>query len=357
MSTNDDAVAALIAGLRALGATPEQVVAAFTLSQTPSLSVAEYLPKVEAAAADGSVKTYAPYWRRLVTALGETSVAAVTVTDLETIAKAAQANAVTRRNERGGRSAKENCVAAMRFYFARAKADGVRRDNPALEVAKPRRLPSPRRPLTDHELADLWRVTTSGGNDPKLDALLLRFHLETGARRGGALAMRVIDVDRRRLLVRLREKGDTIRWQPVSRTLMDALVAHAAARGAVNPTDAVFRYRPVRPSAVGAPLTRRRYNTLADRWQRELSWAAKDGVSPHWLRHTSIAAVERIAGFGVAKQFAGHISGEVTTTYITASASEVADAVALLTGENHPLASSRRGDDRTSTQAGGSTER
>ena len=72
--------------------------------------------------------------------------------------------------------------------------------------------------------------------------------------------------------------------------------------------------------------------------QKELAWATEYGVSPHWLRHTAIATVERIAGFGVARAFAGHTSqAETTTTYITASPEEIARAVSALTGEAHPL--------------------
>jgi integrase/recombinase XerC len=65
------------------------------------------------------------------------------------------------------------------------------------------------------------------GDDPKLDTLLLRLHTETACRRGGALALRPQDLDPEQCLILLREKGETIRWQPVSPTLMAALLGHA----------------------------------------------------------------------------------------------------------------------------------
>jgi hypothetical protein len=65
--------------------------------------------------------------------------------------------------------------------------------------------------------------------------------------------------------------------------------------------------------------------------------------SAHWLRHTSTAAVELVAGYAVARKVAGHVGGEVTTTYITASVSEVASAISVLTGEPHPLAAETGG--------------
>jgi integrase/recombinase XerC len=59
------------------------------------------------------------------------------------------------------------------------------------------------------------------------------------------------------------------------------------------------------------------------------------------LRHTIITRVERHFGYAVARAFAGHSqdSGDVgaTTTYINAELHEVAEAVAALTEEPHPL--------------------
>jgi hypothetical protein len=63
-------------------------------------------------------------------------------------------------------------------------------DNPARKVAKPRRLPSTRRAVPDTRLAEINEVAARTGDDPELDALLLRLHTETACRRGGALALR-----------------------------------------------------------------------------------------------------------------------------------------------------------------------
>jgi integrase/recombinase XerC len=55
---------------------------------------------------------------------------------------------VARRNGRGGRSAEEHLVAALRCLYQRAVDDGLitEADNPARKVAKPRRPCA--RPLT-----------------------------------------------------------------------------------------------------------------------------------------------------------------------------------------------------------------
>src|SRR5579864_4611267 len=151
---------------------------------------------------------------------------------------------VARRNARGGRSAAEHLVAALRCVYQRAVEDGLitEADNPARKVAKPRRLPSTRRAVPDARLAEINKVAATTGDDPELDALLLRLHTETACRRGGALALRPADLDPEQCLILLREKGETQRWQPVSPTLLAALLGHAAERHA--PADGqLLRYR------------------------------------------------------------------------------------------------------------------
>jgi hypothetical protein len=204
----------------------------------------------------------------------------------------------------------------------------------AHRVAKPRRLPSTRRALTAWELEQINATARSCGDDVILDALLLRLHTETACRRGGALAIRVEDLDPDCCLVCFHEKGDTVRWQPITPALATCLVDHAAARGASLPTDQLLRYRN------GRPLTRRRYENLWERLGDRLPWVAAQGISTHWLRHTTLTWVERHFHYGVARAYAGHTdsTGPATTTYIRASLQEVATALAAMTGQPHPLA-------------------
>ena len=254
-----------------------------------------------------------------------------------------KANAVPRRNSRGGRNAAENLISALRCLYQRAVDDGLidEKDNPARKVDKPRRLPSTRRALDDAQLAEINQVAATTGDDPELDTLILRLHTETACRRGGALALRPRDLDREQCLVLLREKGETFRWQPVSPTLMAALVKHAEERHA-PPDGQLLRYRD------GRQITERRYDGLWVRIGRELPWVRTQGISTHWLRHTTLTWVERNFGFAVAHAYAGHTDGKgdtvsVTSTYVRATLAEVATALAALTGEPHPLARTGRG--------------
>jgi integrase/recombinase XerC len=95
--------------------------------------------------------------------------------------------------------------------------------------------------VPDARLAEINQVAVATGDDPELDALLLRLHTETACRRGGALALRPADLDPEQCLIRLREKGETVRWQPVSPTLMARLVQHGQERHA-PPGGQLLRY-------------------------------------------------------------------------------------------------------------------
>ena len=135
--------------------------------------------------------------------------------EISQLAEQVKATAVKRRNARGGRGAAEHLIAALRCLYNYAVADGLltEAENPAARVPKPRRLRSARMALPDHRLEELSRVAASTGNDPALDMLLLRLHMETACR-GGALALRPCDLDAEQCLIRLHEKGETVRWQP-----------------------------------------------------------------------------------------------------------------------------------------------
>lgn len=239
-----------------------------------------------------------------------------------------------RRNRPGtdGRSARENYIGALRALFARAERAGLVAKSPAADLEKPRRLPNRRRALEDHELREVIDAVRTTSHDPDLDLLLIRFHLESGARREGALNLRVRDLDSRRSTLWLREKFGIEREQPISPSLLRALEHHTSTRAAVAAENSVLRGRS------GRPITRRRYNTVFDRARPCLPWAERTPVSAHILRYTAITAVERHAGFAVAQAFAGHSASSITGTYTRARIVEVAAAVAALTGEAHPLA-------------------
>lgn len=306
-------------------------------SRSPAPTFAEYVPVVCAAVSAGTRRVYGSYWNRIVEHWGTRRLDEPTPSEIERLAGYIRTHVVARRNARGGRSAAEHLIAALRCLYNHAIADGhlSEADNPARKVAKPRRLPSTRRAVPDTRLAEINHVAATTGNDPALDCLLLRLHTETACRRGGALALRPVDLDPDQCLILLREKGGTVRWQPVSPTLMAHLQQHARERHA-RPDGQLLRYRD------GKPVTYRRYDHLWSRLGQHLPWVAAQQISTHWLRHTTLTWVERNFGYAVAHAYAGHTDGRsdpgTTATYIRADIHEIAAALAALTGEPHPVA-------------------
>jgi len=302
---------------------------------------AEYVPVVSAAVSAGTRRAYGSYWNRVVDQWGDRRLDEPTPSEIRQLMSYVKIHVVRRRNARGGRSAEEHLVAALRCLYQRAVDDGLigEADNPARKVAKPRRLPATRRALPDNRLAEINQIAAATGDDPELDTLLLRLHTETACRRGGALALRPRDLDPDQCLVLLREKGETVRWQPVSPRLMGRLAGHGRERHA--PADGqLLRY------ADGRPITSRRYDHLWVRIGRHLPWVATQGISTHWIRHATLTWVERNFGYAVARAYAGHAdSGSdtgATSTYVRASLAEVAAALAALTRRAPPARHDRR---------------
>lgn len=323
--------------LAKLGVSPTDLLTE-PADRRPAPTFAEYIPVVSAAVTDSTRRAYMSYWNRILEHWADMRLDEPRPSDIRTLSEQMKTQVVVRRNARGGRSSVEHLIAALRCIYRHAEDDELidKDDNPARKVEKPRRLPSTRRAVADKRLADINHVAATTGNDPALDTLLLRLHTETACRRGGALALEPDDLDEEQCLIRLREKGNTVRWQPVSPTLMTHLLSHGDSRGGLKSNQQLLRY------ANGRPITKRRYDHLWSRLGRHLPWVATQQVSTHWLRHTTLTWVERNFGYATARAYAGHAEGGndagTTATYVRASVHEVATALAAMTGEPHPLA-------------------
>jgi len=245
-----------------------------------------------------------------------------------------------------GNGGRENAVTAYRHLFGRLVDDELWETNPAMAVRKPKRNDTVRRGLYDDEIGPYFDAVVSGGDDPELDFHLAWLHLESGARRGGAVALRMGDLKRATQMIRLHEKADKDDDQPVSGELIDALTAFAVSRGGSRCDPASPDYDPDAPvlyyrdSTPGAPhrLSERRYDTLYRRLQLTLPWAAEIMLTSHCLRKTGASIVERIAGSEVARLYLRHGRRTVTQTYTEASLRRLAEAVEVYTGRPHPSA-------------------
>ncbi|GAB4061422.1 tyrosine-type recombinase/integrase [Catellatospora paridis] len=322
--------------LARLGISPEQLTdrSAEAPQHVPTFD--DYIDRVSKSVSVGTLRVYETYWNRVRSAWGGRRLDEPTPLEIRELAERMKEQLVIRRNARGGRSAAEHLIASLRCLYRSAVADGLILDraNPALRVAKPRRLASTRRALRAGELEQIRRAAEETGKDPDLDTLLIDLHSQTACRRGGALALRGCDLDASQCLVRLREKGGTERWQPVSPSLMSRLLAHEGERGVDDPLGQLLRSRK------GEPVTRRRYDSLWLQIGKHLPWVAVQQVSTHWLRHTTLTWVERTFGYGIARAYAGHDgkgNAGATATYVRADVYEVAMALAAYTNERHPL--------------------
>ena len=219
-------------------------------------TVAEYLPQVIAAAGPGARRTYGTYWRRMATAWARP--------------------AVGRRHRQRHRGPAAPCAATARVAAQQPRRPPRRRTahrrRPRLlqpgHRRRPDRRPAPARPPgpqtpppAQHPPgADRRRTrptstwspapaaTTSSSTPcccactprpPAAAAAPSAYAWSTSTPTGG--------------LVRLREKGGTLRWQPITLDLAAALADHAAHRGAVLPTDTAAAL-PQRPTAHQPPL-------------------------------------------------------------------------------------------------------
>ncbi len=140
-------VEAALVLLERMGLTPADLAA--IPQDRPVPTFAEYVPVVSAAVSAGTRRAYGSYWNRVVEHWGGRRLDEPTPSEIRQLMVYVKTHVVARRNARGGRSAQEHLVAALRCLYKRAVDDGLiaEADNPARKVAKPRRLPTTRRAL------------------------------------------------------------------------------------------------------------------------------------------------------------------------------------------------------------------
>jgi len=181
----------LLEEAHALGLDLADLIAADTTGGERIPTLKAYIDAVASTFTPATASTYRPYWSLAAARLGDRRLAEITTVDLASVVTDAAVRAQQARPGSPGRASQDHCVAALRALFRLGAAAG---------------------------LIDTVRTTS---RDPDLDLLVLRFHLESGARREGALNLRRGDIDMRRATVWLREKGGE-REQPVSPRTGDA---------------------------------------------------------------------------------------------------------------------------------------
>lgn len=242
-----------------------------------------------------------------------------------------------------GKSAQENFVGAVGCLYVAAANDGLVPIgySPAKAIKKSARHRKIwRRPLADTELRDVWITCSTTGNDPELDALIVRVQLETSSRQEGCINLVLGHLDDDRQSLWLDQKGDKLTEIPVTATLLRDLRAFAVSCGATGPGDHVLRQKS-RHRNTGEqypPLTSRRCDNIHERMREQQGWANRGTFTPHWLRHHTAATIEAIGGRPCKMRIMDHQPNGQTDTYGPAIFEQLARAVAVMTGEPHPFA-------------------
>lgn len=246
--------------------------------------------------------------------------------------------------EAPGFGAQETAIGGLRSLFTAAKK--WLPTNAALDVPKPRRGGRERRALRDFEFMELCHVTETGGRDPELDTLLVEYGIATGARRLGAYSLTVGQLHRTRQMVSLKDKYGRPKDAPVSAELIDALLTHSIERGGPQCDPASTEYRPDSrvfyawgrgDAGRWTPLTARHFDSLHERWQRELDWAGEEQVGYHHLRHTMAERLKAAYGQHVAQRYLRHADSAVTDGYGRCTTEELARALSEYLEFEHPL--------------------
>ncbi|CAN2203405.1 XerC Integrase [Candidatus Nanopelagicaceae bacterium] len=311
--------------------------------------------------ADGSMKvrdtstlrTYSSHWTALEEAHGDLLITDITEKQLLALAEQARQAAITwgvKRNEKrrkkqmsefdwDGSTAFKSRLTAYAAAFGFAVKSGQLEKNPVTPLFEDtQRLASFRYALSPTEVDELMQVAQNGGDDPVLDHLILWTLLETACRAGGVMKMQLQDIDVDQQLLVLSEKRSKSRYQPVTKELAKALVDFAKSRGAIRPTDAVFRFQHTSRSAC-LPINHRRLDTMWARIYKQLRWAEEKCVTAHTLRHTTLTYVDRAVSPTVARLFAGHGLDTTTEHYTKVTVPEVCRAHEIIFARQHPKTS------------------
>src|SRR5688572_3701528 len=108
--------------LTQLGISPADLANAAP-ARAPAPTFADYVPLVSAAVTAGTRRVYGSYWNRITEHWGQRRLDEPTPTEIKSLVEQIRANVVVRRNARGGRSAGEHFIAALRCLYRHAVDD------------------------------------------------------------------------------------------------------------------------------------------------------------------------------------------------------------------------------------------
>ena len=115
-------VEAALVLLERMGLSPADLTAV-PQARKPVPTFAEYVPVVSAAVSARTRRAYGSYWNRVTEQWGGRRLDEITPSEIRQLMAWVKTHVVARRNARGGRSAEEHLVAALRCLYQRAVED------------------------------------------------------------------------------------------------------------------------------------------------------------------------------------------------------------------------------------------
>jgi len=112
-----------------MGLSPADL-AAVPQDQPAVPTFAEYVPVVSAAVTAGTRRAYGSYWNRIIEHWGGRRLDEPTPSEIRQLMAWVKTHVVARRNARGGRSAEEHLVAALRCLYRHAAIGDRKRQRP-----------------------------------------------------------------------------------------------------------------------------------------------------------------------------------------------------------------------------------
>jgi integrase/recombinase XerD len=203
-------------------------------------------------------------------------------------------------------------VAAVRSFFRHLLLLGARADNPAADLALPRRTRRVPRTLSVAEVERL--IAAAAGTTPRAlrDAALVELLYGAGLRVGEAVALERAGIDLEHRLVRVTGKGEKERIVPVGRQAAEALRRYLA-RGRPH---LERRHRPeLFLNAQGGPLSRAGAFLILRRLAARAG-LEPERVHPHLLRHSfATHLLEGGADLRSVQELLGHADLATTEIY------------------------------------------
>jgi integrase len=281
----------------------------------------------------------------------------ITIADVERAARIRAAIAASGPRKGDGSGAATHVVTAARHLVRVALKDKLIVNDPLAGMSNPKR--STKRTARSFEPEVFERIVDElcmGGDDSELDTLLVVFRLETGARSGGERNLLRSGLHAASCRVTFDEKRGRTVDKPVSRWLMDALLAHVDERGdpEAGPDGPVFHYRPDAAyqnydATTKEWTTRRgfhpvgksRFETINRRIRRAVPEAEEAGFRLHDLRHHVSSIIEARFGTAAAAAYLNHTPDSPTAHYTRTRDAEIDRQHQWLTADGSEVDSDR----------------